>query len=217
MDLMSPLPRLDPVRAYGPAERELVFYRDHGVCQKCKKAVLWADSEIDHVTPYAVGGETSLENARLVHKACHTRGVSALIGFSDSGEPVEVVGKPWEEDVPSGAKLNVLDQSGKRVAIKHLYKAGLMGDGCKLKFLRKEGNIEARFVAPGSFSFRDAAGESIYSSFNSLVSEKVGGARNIWERTDVEFPTGEVISLKDLRVKFLESHDAEDDDDMDDE
>lgn len=217
MEMMSPLSRLDPVRAYGPAERELVFYRDQGLCQKCKKAVDWSDSEIDHITPYAVGGETSLENARLVHRSCHTRGVNALIGFAESGDKDNVVGKPWEEDVPLGTKISIVDQYGKRVGLKNLYEAGLLVNGCKLVFLRKEGNIEARFDAPDSFAFQDATGESTYPSFNSLVSEKVGGARNVWEGTDVEFPTGEVVSLKELRVKYLESIEMDDDDDMDDE
>ena len=33
----------------------------------------------------------------------------------------------------------------------------------------------------------------------------------------VEFPTGEFTSLKELRVKYLESSDMDDDDDIDDE
>lgn len=217
MDIMSPLPRLDPIRAYGSAERELVFYRDKGICLKCKKAVDWSDSEIDHITPYAVGGETSLDNARLVHSGCHTRGVSALNGFTDSGEKVEdAMGKPWEENDPGSVKLNILDQGGRRVAIKHLYEAGLLADGCSLVFQRKEGNIEARFIAPNSFAFQDAAGESTYSSFNSLVKEKIGGDRNVWDGTSVEFPTGEITTLKELRIRYLESSEMEEEEDDDD-
>lgn len=177
----------------------------------------WSDSEIDHITPYAVGGETSLDNARLVHSGCHTRGVSALNGFTDSGEKVEdAMGKPWEENDPGSVKLNILDQGGRRVAIKHLYEAGLLADGCSLVFQRKEGNIEARFIAPNSFAFQDAAGESTYSSFNSLVKEKIGGDRNVWDGTSVEFPTGEITTLKELRIRYLESSEMEEEEDDDD-
>lgn len=210
MEVMSPLARLDSQRAYSPAERELVFYRDVGVCQKCNKAVDWADSEIDHITPYAVGGETILENARLVHRACHARGVNALVGFIESEDANVLVGKPWEEedDVSVGTKKNILDPNGGRVAINHLHAAGLLSDGCKFVYPRKEGNIEARFVAPDSFIFHDAAGEHTYSSFNKLVSEKVG-SRNVWEDTKVVFPAGEIILLKELRERYLESSDRE--------
>lgn len=69
---------------------------------------------------------------------------------------------------------------------------------------------------PNSFAFHNENGDSNYSSFNSLVSEKACGARNVWEGTDVEFPKGEVTSLKELRVKYLESIVSEDDDDDDD-
>jgi hypothetical protein len=217
VEAMSPLTRLDSQRAYSPAERELVYYRDGGVCRKCNKAVDWSDSEIDHITPYAVGGETTLENARLVHCACHARGVNALAGFTEARDVDVLVGKPWEEDVPVGSRRNILDQSGGRVAIKHLHEAGLLIDGCKLVYPRKEGNIEARFVAPNSLIFQDADGEHTYSSFNKIVSERLGSPRNVWDRTEVTFPDGEVILLEELRVRYLESSDVDEEEDLGDE
>lgn len=215
METMSRLPRLDPVRGYSSAERELVYYRDHKLCGKCNETVNWYDSEIDHITPYAVGGQTSLENARLVHKACHARGINALAGFDDFGEPLGVMGKPWEEDIPSGVKRNVLDENGRRISIKTLYEAGLLPDGCKFAFLRTEGNIEALFVAPNEFVFHDVSGSTTYSSFNSLVAAKVGGARNVWDGTEVEISDGVVRRLKDLRMEYLASTALDDEDDSD--
>ena len=170
LDAMSSLGRLDPTRAYSTAEREIIFYRDKRTCQKCNGPVLWADAEIDHITPHAVGGETSMENARLVHGKCHARGSNALIGFNDSGEKIELMGKPWEEDVPTSTKKSVLNSHGKRVQIRHLYEKGLLVDGCKLTYPRKSGSLEAIFVAPESFSFRDATGEQIYTSLNQLIT-----------------------------------------------
>lgn len=218
MESIISVPRFDSTRAYTPAEREMVFYRDHGVCQKCAKAVDWSDGEIDHITPYAVGGQTTLENARLVHKACHTRGVNALVGFTDADLPVETVEKPWEEDDAEEDENNATNEHGQRITINHLYCAGLLADGCYLIFLRTEGDIAARFLAPDAFAFKDAAGGDVmYSSFNMLVSEKVNGARNIWRNTRVTFPNGDATTLKDLRVKYLESIEPDGDEISEDE
>ena len=216
-ELMSPLARLDPKRAYSPAERQLVFYRDNGVCQKCNGPVLWGDAEIDHITPYALAGATTLENARLVHGKCHAKGINALVGFTDSGEKVDSVDKPWEEDVPAGMKKNVLDTNGKRVRIDDLYIAGLLIAGCKLVYPKKGGNIEARLDASGSFAFLGADGGHIYSSFNKLVAEKVGSARNVWDGTQVIFPNGREVLLEELRVRYLESSTVEEEGDQVDE
>ncbi|MCY7308161.1 MAG: DUF262 domain-containing protein [Rhodoferax sp.] len=213
LDAMSSLGRLDPTRAYSPAERGFIFDRDKRTCQKCNGPVLWADAEIDHITPHAVGGETSIENARLVHAKCHTRGTNALFGFNDSGEKIELVGKPWEEDSPGSTKKSILNSNGQLVRIKHLYEKGLLVDGCKLSYPRESGDIEARFMAPESFVFLDGEKEQIYTSLNKLITEKVGSACNVWAGTEVTFPDGGVILLNDLRDRYLDSDELEGEED----
>jgi len=217
MEALHTVPRLDPLRAYGAAEREMVFYRDQSMCHKCGLTVDWSDGEIDHITPHAVGGQTTLENAHLVHSACHTRGVNALKGFTDAGLPVDTVEKPWEEDEAEEGEHTASNENGKRVALKNLYEAGLLANDCQLTFLRAEGNISARFFAPKNIVFNDPIkGEIIYPTFNKLISEMVG-SRNVWEGTEVIFPNGDVTTLKDLRVKYVESTEPEGDDNSDDD
>lgn len=74
LDLMQPLGRKDPKRAFSQAERELLYLRSNKTCQICSELVDWTDVEAHHVEPHSDGGVTSLENALLVHRECHPRG-----------------------------------------------------------------------------------------------------------------------------------------------
>jgi hypothetical protein len=72
----------DAARAFPPKLREQIWSRDGGVCQICGKPVIdAADAEYDHIIWYELGGPTTLENGRLVHKWCHQRG--RPVGESD--------------------------------------------------------------------------------------------------------------------------------------
>ena len=62
----------DPKRAFGPLEREVIYWRDEKKCQVCHAEVLWSEAEIHHIRPHSGGGKTELENGALVHKGpCH--------------------------------------------------------------------------------------------------------------------------------------------------
>jgi hypothetical protein len=50
--------------------RREIWKRDHGKCQKCGSQHAL---EIDHVVPWALGGETSEENLRLLCRSCNQR------------------------------------------------------------------------------------------------------------------------------------------------
>ena len=68
----------DDKRSYDPIEREIVYLRDKKRCQKCLQPVNWPDAEIHHLSPHAQGGATTLENAVLVHSACHPKSDDAV-------------------------------------------------------------------------------------------------------------------------------------------
>ena len=76
----------DPNRAFGPLEREIVFWRDQGKCKVCNGAVLWDSAEIHHVKEHSQGGQTILDNAVLVHDSCHPKGDAAK-KFAESYNP----------------------------------------------------------------------------------------------------------------------------------
>ena len=63
----------DPVRLYGPLEKEIIYYRDGGICDVCKSTVKvpWDEAEIHHRVEHVQGGRTTIENGVLVHRDCH--------------------------------------------------------------------------------------------------------------------------------------------------
>jgi len=80
---LKPKP-LDPMRIFGPLEREIIYYRDQKRCQvpACLGEVLWDDAEIHHVEMHSKGGATELRNGALVHKGCHPKGAEAVAEFA---------------------------------------------------------------------------------------------------------------------------------------
>lgn len=67
--------RLDPERAFSSEQQESLRNKANGKCQICDNPVGEADAEYDHFpVPWAMCGPTTIENGRLVHRACHPRG-----------------------------------------------------------------------------------------------------------------------------------------------
>jgi hypothetical protein len=77
-ELMAPLQLKDPQRLFGTVEREILYYRDKKACAVCDGSVVWSEAEAHHVDEHTKGGKTVLENAVLVHAACHPNGTSAV-------------------------------------------------------------------------------------------------------------------------------------------
>lgn len=62
---------LESKTRYIPVQvRAAVYTRDHGQCQNCK---VMGHLEYDHVKPFAMGGETTVENLRLLCRNCNQR------------------------------------------------------------------------------------------------------------------------------------------------
>lgn len=51
--------------------RAAVFLRSDGRCDQCAAKLKTGEGEIDHVLPCALGGEATLDNARLLCRICH--------------------------------------------------------------------------------------------------------------------------------------------------
>ena len=86
-NLLSPKKK-DPVRSFSDLERQTVFFRDMEYCQWCRMRdddhkVNWMDSDIHHVLPHSQGGQTTIENAALVHRDCHPKIQSDVEEFED--------------------------------------------------------------------------------------------------------------------------------------
>lgn len=46
--------------------------RAKGCCEQCWAKLKTGEGEVDHILPVALGGESIIENARLLCKVCHT-------------------------------------------------------------------------------------------------------------------------------------------------
>jgi len=64
-------------RNFPPRERRVLWERQDGVCPECGIEIAESSVEdgklvhIDHVQPFATGGETDMSNAQLLHAACN--------------------------------------------------------------------------------------------------------------------------------------------------
>lgn len=74
----------DDRRVLGPLEREIVYWKDERKCRVCEKDVVWNEAEFHHIDPHSRGGSTSIENAALVHRACHPRSEEEVGQFAAS-------------------------------------------------------------------------------------------------------------------------------------
>ncbi len=67
--------RLDPVRAFPVDMQKAIWERTNGMCGVCGRPVGDGEAEYDHFPiPWAMCGQTSIDNGRLVHAGCHPRG-----------------------------------------------------------------------------------------------------------------------------------------------
>jgi len=74
--LKSKIPALitvtrDPRRSLSEREKRQVFSRDRGKCRYCGRDTLMQECEIDHVWPWARGGETTIENSVVSCRSCN--------------------------------------------------------------------------------------------------------------------------------------------------
>ena len=74
LELLQPLNPIDPKRAFGSLEREIIYFRDNKKCARCGAEINWNELEIHHVVEHGQGGPTVLENAKPVHQHCHPQG-----------------------------------------------------------------------------------------------------------------------------------------------
>ena len=84
VEFLGNLTPMDSKRAFGPLEREIIYWRDEKRCQVCSAEVYWSDAEIHHVAQHSEGGKTELTNGVLVHKHCHPKSSAATKELADS-------------------------------------------------------------------------------------------------------------------------------------
>lgn len=81
-EFLQPLTLKDPLRLFGELDRTILFFEQNKSCAECGGSVAWNDCEVHHVFEHSQGGQTILENAALVHKACHPKGEAKTKAFA---------------------------------------------------------------------------------------------------------------------------------------
>lgn len=66
--------RLDPIRNFPDSLKRRLWRQQHQTCQICGRRIRgYRDSVLDHIEPWAKGGQTEEGNAQLAHRRCNQR------------------------------------------------------------------------------------------------------------------------------------------------
>lgn len=74
--LLTSVPNLskkDSQRSFDEAQRQVIFRKYKGICQKCGKQCGWNDWEADHIIPWSKGGKTEIENGQVLCPICNAQ------------------------------------------------------------------------------------------------------------------------------------------------
>ena len=74
-NLLSTITDLEPKdqkRNFDEAQRQAIFRRDNGICQKCGKKCEWNAWHADHIIPWNRGGKTIVSNGQVLCPVCNT-------------------------------------------------------------------------------------------------------------------------------------------------
>ena len=72
--LLSAIPDLEPKdtkRFFDEAQRQVIFRRDKGICQKCGKKCEWDAWQADHIIPWNASGKTIVSNGQVLCSSCN--------------------------------------------------------------------------------------------------------------------------------------------------
>ena len=58
-------------RIFNDSQRTKIYLRDEATCQLCGTFVTIGNYDCDHIIPYSLGGETTLENGQCTCKTCN--------------------------------------------------------------------------------------------------------------------------------------------------
>lgn len=74
----------DNVRFFNSEIKQTLFHQGY-ICSYCGNTILSVeDCEVDHIIPYSKGGQTTLENAQLLHRQCNKhKGSSTSVDTSN--------------------------------------------------------------------------------------------------------------------------------------
>ena len=67
------LPLKDSKRNFDEAQKQVIYRRDDGVCQKCGIHCEWGNWEADHKKARSKGGRTEIENGQVLCPSCNSK------------------------------------------------------------------------------------------------------------------------------------------------
>ncbi len=133
------------------------------------RRVLWEDSEVHHVIPYASGGKTDIRNAALVHRDFHPK----------SSEDVREFKEWWNQH-------GLIDESTK--GSRRSYKSVAPSDGTKIKMSHRDKTYFGEYQG-GKIVLTGESGNSVICSSLSEASKEVTKtSRNGWRDWHLMLP-----------------------------
>ena len=187
LQFMGPLTSKDPVRLYGELERQILYFRKQKRCDVCGGPIQWSEVEIHHVEAHKNGGQTSIENAALVHKSCHPKSAAAT----------EALAKKLKYSV-SELSTEAADQTSSGAYL-WASKEGFLNlpDGTRLRMTYKGRN----YFAAVTKSRLQYDGETISPS--ALAKKITNSSRNAWRDFFVNRPNESEWNLaSDIREPY---------------
>lgn len=191
-EYLAPLQLKDPKRTFGELEREIAYFQAHKLCAVCESEVSWDLAEVHHVIEHSKGGGTVLENAALVHVACHPKGEAATKAFEQKFLAAKAR--------PTQPRKAAVDADTVGYLWKNKDADLFLPDGTQLRMPYKQKDYFAKVVGDQIMY------EGKAFSPSNLVNEITGTSRNAWRDLWIKFPGDSDWKLADeLRSDALES------------
>lgn len=73
LSAFSKLELLDDQRIFTPEQRKVIYIKDNGICQSCRKEVAWDNYEADHKISWINAGKTTVDNGQVLCLECNRK------------------------------------------------------------------------------------------------------------------------------------------------
>jgi 5-methylcytosine-specific restriction endonuclease McrA len=183
LEYLTPLQPKDPKRTFGELERAVLFFRHRKICAVCDAEVSWNEAEVHHVIEHSKGGTTKLDNAALVHKACHPKSDAATKALAEKLTSLSAKSKETKKKLPDENAIGYLWKSGKsRLFLPH---------GTELRMTYKKSDYKAK-IDEDQLLY-----EGVPYTPSAFVHRITGTSRNAWRDIWIKFPGDDDWSLAD--------------------
>ena len=85
-------------RDFSPRQRQEIYNKSGGKCQLCSTAISMNAFEADHITPWSLGGPTTVENGQALCRPCNQNKSAQMSVAYKHYLPQGFVIRNWQDD-----------------------------------------------------------------------------------------------------------------------